>query len=79
MLSCKQFVENATDVEEYKFASIGQKIQIKMHLFLCHHCRTYSNQFQTTTAVAKKLSPEDPSESIIEQSVKTMQNYSEQE
>ncbi|PCJ49724.1 MAG: hypothetical protein COA74_04530 [Gammaproteobacteria bacterium] len=74
MLSCKQFVESVTDVEEYESASVGQKFQIKLHLFMCQHCKTYSNQFRITTEVAKKLSPEGASETVIEQSIRKIQN-----
>ncbi|MFT5520699.1 MAG: hypothetical protein ACI9IA_001294 [Enterobacterales bacterium] len=79
MLSCRQFVERATDAEEYESASFGTKLSIKFHLFMCHHCRNYNLQFRTTTVVAKKLFTEDASKSIIDNAVVDMKNYSVQD
>ena len=79
MLSCKQFVERATDAEEYESASFGNKLNIIIHQLICHHCRKYNLQFRTTTVVAKKLTTEDASESIIDNAVVDMKNYSNQE
>ena len=79
MLSCKQFVERATDAEEYESASFGNKLSIKFHRFMCRHCRKYYQQFRTTTVVAKKLTTEDASESIIDNAVVDMKSYSNQD
>ena len=79
MLNCKQFVERATDAEEYQMASFGQKIQIKFHMFMCHHCRKYNEQFRTTTVVAKNLTLDDTPDVIIEEAVVEMKEYSVQD
>lgn len=79
MLSCKQFVERASDAEEYESASFSTKITIKFHLFICKHCRKYNMQFRTTTLVAKKLNTEDAAETIIDNAVVDMKNYSNQD
>ena len=79
MLSCKQFVERATDAEEYESASFGNKLKLMFHQLLCHHCRKYNQQFRTTTVVAKKLTIEDASENMIDDAVVDMKNYSNQD
>ena len=79
MLSCKQFVQRATDTEEYESASFGTKLNIKFHLFMCHHCRKFNQQFRITTAVAKKLTTEDATDTIIDNAVVDMNNYSNQD
>ena len=79
MLSCREFVERATDAEEYESASFGNKLNIRFHLFMCHHCRKFNQQFRTTTVVAKKLTIEDTSENIIDHAVVDMKNYSNQD
>jgi hypothetical protein len=77
MLNCRQFAERATDAEEYASASFSSKLNIKFHLFMCRHCRKYNLQFRTTTIVAKKLTTEDASETIIDKAVDNMKNYSD--
>jgi hypothetical protein len=79
MLSCRQFVERATDAEEHKSVSFGNKLNLKFHLFMCHHCRQFNQQFRTTTVVAKKLTTEDASETIIDKALVDMKNYSNQD
>ena len=78
MLSCKQFVEQTTDHEEYQTASFGKKFQINFHKFLCRHCRRYQSQFVTTTEVAKKLKPESAPDVVVEQAVAEMKKNAEQ-
>ena len=76
MLNCKQFVESATDAEEFEAAPFGKKLKLMFHQLLCHHCRKYNQQFRTSTAVAKNLTTEDASENIIDEAVVDMNNYS---
>ena len=76
MLSCRQFVERATNAEEFESASFGNKLNIRFHRFICHHCKTFNKQFRMTTVVAKNLTPEDISETIIDNAVDDMKNYS---
>ena len=58
MLSCKEFVASQGEILEGKEYSLGKRISLKMHYFMCHHCRRYFKQIRLVDAVAKKLSPE---------------------
>ncbi len=76
MLSCKEFVEQSAKIVDNEQLSIGQKLNNKLHLFICHHCRTYLKQAKTTVAVANKLENEPPTSPQIEQSIAEMKGFS---
>lgn len=75
MLSCKEFVEQSAKIVDNEELSFTQKLNNKIHLFFCHHCRTYLKQAKTTVAVANKLENEPPTEPQIKQSVTGMKNF----
>lgn len=77
MLSCKEFVEQSAKVVDNEELTLGQKLNNKLHLFFCHHCRTYLKQAKTTVAVANQLKNEPPPSPQIEQSVADMKCFSD--
>ena len=52
MLSCKELTEQAGDYLD-KQLPLSKKLQLKMHLLLCHHCRRYLKQLRTTIHMVK--------------------------
>lgn len=77
MLSCKEFVEQSAKIVDSEELTLGQKLNNKLHLFFCHHCRTYLKQAKTTVAVANKLKNEPPTVPQIEQSITEMKCFCE--
>ena len=65
MLSCKDFVAHQGQIIEGKELSLGKRISLKMHYFMCHHCRRYFKQIRLVDAVAKKLTPEPVAEEKV--------------
>lgn len=47
MLSCKQITEQACDYLE-KHLTFRQRLQVWLHLLICHHCRRYIRQIRST-------------------------------
>jgi len=76
MLSCKEFVEQSAKIVDNEELTIGQKLNNKLHLFFCHHCRTYLKQAKMTVAVANKLENEPATAPQIEQSIAEMKGFS---
>ncbi|VAW86159.1 hypothetical protein MNBD_GAMMA18-1262 [hydrothermal vent metagenome] len=52
MLSCKELTEQAGDYLD-KQLPLSKKLQLKMHLLLCLHCRCYLKQLRTTIRLIK--------------------------
>ena len=77
MLSCKQFVEQTSQIIDNEALSIGQKINNKIHMFICIHCRNYLKQAQLASATAKNLELEGAPDNIVDDSVSEMVDFSE--
>lgn len=55
MLSCKDFVKQQNEQLDDKEFSFLQRISMKMHYFICVHCRRYTRQLFLVNKVSKKL------------------------
>jgi len=51
MLNCKTVVKKISSNEEISWM---QKIEIKLHLMMCHHCGKYAKQLKLLSAGLKK-------------------------
>jgi hypothetical protein len=71
MLSCKDVTEKASDYLD-KEMSLMQKLQFKLHLFMCHSCRRFVKQFKVTIGTVGRLEPEQVSDEAIDKQVKTI-------
>jgi uncharacterized protein YlaI len=76
MLNCKDFVQQSGNLIDNEQLTIGQKINNKLHLFLCHHCRNYVNQAITVASLSNNLELEPAAEQLIEESVSKMKQSS---
>ena len=67
MLTCKKIVEQSSEYLEGNM-TLPQRMNYKLHLLLCWHCRRYLRHFKTTVIVAsqcaKKVLPEAEAEMI---------------
>lgn len=57
MLSCKDITEKANDYLERELP-LTTRMSVRMHLFLCVHCRRYVNQLRTTIGTLKLMKKE---------------------
>ncbi|NNJ72888.1 MAG: zf-HC2 domain-containing protein [Enterobacterales bacterium] len=67
MLSCKDFVAYQGQIIEGKNVSFRESMSLKMHYFMCHHCRRYFKQIRLVSAVANKLESEPVAQSKVEE------------
>ena len=69
MITCKQITEGASEHLEGK-TSLWQRLNYRMHLLLCVHCRRYFKQFRLTISTLQSK-PEDnpPSSAEIDEIV----------
>ncbi len=52
MLNCKNITENASDYID-KELPLHKRLQMKLHLTMCVHCRHYIQQIHTTIGIVK--------------------------
>lgn len=80
MLSCKEFVTQQNARLDGREFSLGQRMSLAMHYFICHHCRRYLKQLKLVDAVGKGLSDTKPDPSAIESSLDIIKsNHDEKE
>ncbi|WP_223670598.1 zf-HC2 domain-containing protein [Kangiella shandongensis] len=66
MLSCKQIVEHGSDYIE-KDMGFWRKVEMKLHLMICVHCRRYVRQLKRTINMLSRGRYYAPSEEQVEQ------------
>ncbi len=73
MLSCKQLAQqHASDyIDENQ--SVSQRLQVRLHLLMCGHCRRFVKKLRMTKSVITQHgNVVESSESIDEESVKSI-------
>jgi predicted anti-sigma-YlaC factor YlaD len=58
MLSCKELTEIATDYLEQDLRW-RQRLSVRVHLWMCSHCRRYLNQMRKVIGLLRRL-PKEP-------------------
>ncbi|WP_210395408.1 zf-HC2 domain-containing protein [Motiliproteus sediminis] len=53
MLSCKQITEKSSAYVDGEL-SLGQRLQYRLHLMMCHHCRTFINNFNAVAVMLRR-------------------------
>lgn len=59
MLTCREITEGANQYVEGELAWWA-KLQFRMHLFMCRHCRRYMDQMESTIRLLRNPPPEEP-------------------
>jgi predicted anti-sigma-YlaC factor YlaD len=54
MLTCRELTELVTDYLEGRL-SFGKRVQFRMHVGMCRHCREYLRQMKQTIRMLGKL------------------------
>lgn len=65
MLSCKHITEYATDYLEGRM-SFWQRLQFRMHLRMCEHCKRFLHHMGLSCIVAGTCSHESASDEEVE-------------
>ncbi len=63
MVSCKEVTRKFAS-DEFAEAGWNERLAVRFHLLLCHHCRGYAAQLRAIGAAARNLlrsRPQDPS------------------
>ncbi len=58
MLSCKELTEIATDYLEQDLPW-RKRLSVRVHLWMCRHCRRYLDQMRTVIELLRRL-PKEP-------------------
>ncbi len=64
MLTCKDVCDNATNYLEGP-TTLLERINLRVHLLMCKHCRRFVRQFNLTIGVAQELEQDSPSDDEI--------------
>lgn len=59
MLKCRDIVEQASDYLDQDM-SLRQRMNYRLHLFMCHHCRRFTRQFSAGVVMLKRLPNKTP-------------------
>jgi len=65
MLSCKHTVQQGSDYIENEL-SFWRKVEMKMHLMICVHCRRYVKQLKQTVAMLGRSHYKEPTPQEVE-------------
>jgi predicted anti-sigma-YlaC factor YlaD len=73
VFTCKDISDTASDYLEGP-TTLLQRLQLRLHLTICKHCRRYVKQLKLTSDVAKKISePPEPTDDEIEVLIQKLQ------
>lgn len=65
MLKCREIVAHSSAYLEHEMP-LGRRLQYRMHLLVCHHCRRFIRQFRAAIKMTRQLSGPAVSSAQIE-------------
>ncbi|ADE16011.1 hypothetical protein Nhal_2951 [Nitrosococcus halophilus Nc 4] len=74
MLSCREVTEKASDYLENTLPW-QQRLGIRLHLFLCHHCRRYLRQLRAVTIAFREMPKPEISEEAINKQIDNLKTH----
>ncbi len=77
MLSCKEFTHQSSRMVDNEELTFMEKLNSRIHMFMCKHCRHYHNQSELVASVAKHLDCGDAPDQEIDQAVAQMKKFSD--
>ena len=54
MISCKE-VARLLDTEQMKDQGLMKRLQVRMHLWMCRHCKRFARQIRQLRAAARQM------------------------
>lgn len=74
MLSCKDITELLTEYLEGEMSLAG-RVQVRMHMTMCGHCRTYLKQLKLTIDSCGRIPPPEITEDLREELLTTFREW----
>jgi predicted anti-sigma-YlaC factor YlaD len=74
MLSCKELTEIATDYLEQDLPR-GKRLSVRVHLWMCRHCRRYLDQMRKVVGLLRRLPKETVSPDMVERLLPHFREY----
>lgn len=71
MLNCQQVTNRASDYLD-EALPFWERLQMRLHLFFCHHCRRYLRQLRATIRALSGLPKTEVSEDTVRQVVQRL-------
>lgn len=71
MLSCREVVEQASDFHDQQM-NWRQRLQYRLHLLMCHHCRRFTRQFVAGVAMLAHLPRPNNNQPQIEKTLQRL-------
>ncbi|MDH5545557.1 MAG: zf-HC2 domain-containing protein [Gammaproteobacteria bacterium] len=68
MLSCKDITQMASDYRDHHMG-VWQRMQFRVHLMMCTHCRRFMYQLETTIGSISRITPVETDEKTVEDQV----------
>lgn len=63
MLKCDQVVQRADELVDGTALSFRERLALRMHLLICHHCRRYLRQLKLLVAALRRSDePAEPAD-----------------
>lgn len=66
MLTCKDFVKKQNERIDGVDISFMQRMSLKMHAFICIHCRRYLAQLKLVDSVSHKMPETQADDSVVQ-------------
>jgi len=66
MLSCKDFVKRQNERIDGADASFMERMSLKMHAFICHHCRRYLAQLRLVDSLSHQIPDTQADDQVIQ-------------
>ncbi|QBQ54326.1 zf-HC2 domain-containing protein [Nitrosococcus wardiae] len=74
MLSCREVTEQASDYLESTLPW-QQRLGIRLHLFLCRHCRRYLRQLRAVTIAFRQMPRPEIPEEVMDKQIDRLRAY----
>lgn len=71
MLRCHDIQKIASDYID-KRLPITQRIKIRLHIVICHHCNRFVKQLRATISVIQRLPANEPSTDVVDAQVERL-------
>ena len=79
MLTCKDFVKKQNERIDGAEVSFMQRMSLKMHAFICIHCRRYLAQLKLVDSVSHKLSDSQTDDSVVQAHIDCIHQHHKKE
>jgi predicted anti-sigma-YlaC factor YlaD len=66
MLRCKELTEVATDYLEGDLSRM-ERLRVRIHLWMCRHCRTYLDQMRKVVELLRQLPKENAPFEVLDE------------